>query len=272
MNTKYHLKRRNYVYDNRRLWFEGQDHIIEIFDDKNAAEEMLSRYNLSSYTDKHIYQFISNMDDQKVILEKLEEFLRLEFDSSMRMPNSSSYEINFQLPAMSKEQYQKVHDIVGITWCIIEEVKPSGIFKIKDCYGYGHNPEEMFWIVEREYSTYKEAEDAALYCILTLVAVPGLDSETPLELMGSLEKLSSNVKVLNAFLNQSKYFYYSDAWNKEKGIYTKQPIVRIPKKVKFDFGEGYEEWEVQGFEPALKKECKELIQLIYPIHYDIVQV
>lgn len=272
MNTKYHLKRKNYIYDNSRLWFEGQDHIIEIFDDKNAAEEMLSRYNLSSYTDKHIYQFISTMDDQKVILEKLEEFLRLEFDISMRMHNSSSYEINFQLPAMSKEQYQRVHDIIGITWCVIEEVKPSGLFIIKSYYD-AWDEEEMFWIIKKKFTTYQEAEDMVMYCILCALVNKDQIYGNARQLLGSHEEISTNVEALKKFLSKSKYFHYIEkSYDFDRGVYIKKPIKGIPRIIKAEFGGELEDWDILDFETDFKEECKNLIELLGANCYNIVQI
>lgn len=274
MSKKYHLMRRNFVYDNRQLWFEKPDRLMTIYEDKYSAEETSAKYNLSSYMDAYIYQFVSTMKNQEIILEKLEKFLKSEFNLSMRLPNSSEYDVNFKLPlSMSIAQCQTIHDIVGIVWTVVEEVEPSNLFKIKDCYGYHHNPEDLFWIVANDYKTFEEARDDALYCILNTVAVPGLDSDTPWELVGSLEKLSSNVDSLKQFLNQSKHFYFVEPnWNKQGGIYTRQPVERVPRKIKYDFGEGIEEREIQDFEPSLKEECDSLVQLVHSIWYEIVQI
>ncbi len=281
MNTKYHLKRRNYVYGNRQLWFEEPNHLIEIFDDKNAAEEMLSRYNLSSYTDKHIYQFISTMDDRKVILERLEEFLRLEFDISMRMPNSSSYEINFQLPAMSKEQYQKVHDIIGITWCVIEEVKPTGLFVIRDCFGYYMLDEnESHWLEGKEFTTYQEAEDVVMHCIASAFLFRPSDSDNPpFSLRGTIEELATDTKSLKTFLSQSKYFLFKEGnWEYAKGVHIRKPVKRIKKTIKgyYDFSENVNDdvndFVIDLFEPELLAECKELTKLLRPLYSDIVEI
>lgn len=274
-NIKYHLEARGFIYDNRQLWFEEPNTLIKIYEDRKTAEEMLAKCNITGYVDKYIYQFIDTMPNREAILEKLENFLRIEFDVSMKAPHHSFYEINFRLPAMSIEQYQKVHDIIGITWCVLKEVEPTGLFIIRYCFGYEYHPEDLFWVVQNKFATYEEAEDAAICCILFAIAYHANDIGSLYEFVGTLEKLSRTEDSLKDFLSKSEYFYFKEYgyYSKGKGaIFMKKAPKKIRKKIKVDFGSGLKDWIVDDFESSLKEECRNLKKAIKGIYHDIVQV
>lgn len=264
----YQLRAVIYEYGNITMYKTNRSRLLKVFETKEEAQKSLEIAKLGHYKGKYIYQYIRGLKNGNEIAKRLDEYLKTKMGLNTRISEiHEEWDLTFKIPELSQEYLKKIHKIVGINFCFIEQKEMEGKFVFEWCIG--GDDEDYWWLDRMKYNTHEEATNDAIIIILDwFLSLNSYEPESILlpQISGDLEEISSVPSTLNLFLNTSQYFYLEDSQ-----IKIKNTIKRLGKNRRFDFT-GEDDIQVIDFKQEVKKECKELLGLLKNHLFELKQI